>query len=121
MLADRANLRSLLSDYNMTAVRALPNHILLTREYYATFHILKKLSVTLFMSLLDSANFLEKECDILETLFLSGLCKSGIHVGPLVILACCSILKISCRARNLTAMEELEPNLGMLLLILGCI
>ena len=30
MLANRANLWSLLSNYNVTAVRALPHHILIT-------------------------------------------------------------------------------------------
>ncbi len=47
MLADRAKLRSLLSDNHMSAVRALPHHILVTREYKSAFYISKKLAVAL--------------------------------------------------------------------------
>ena len=43
----------------------------------------------------------------------------GVHIRPFVILAVSGILQIVCRAGHLAAVEELKPDLGVFLLVLG--
>jgi hypothetical protein len=119
MLANRTKLRSLLADNDMAAIAALPDHVLIARENDTLLDIAQELTVTLLMSLLDSADLLEKESDLVESLFLGHLGKLGIHVSPLEVLAIGCILEISLGIRNSAIMQKLEPDLGMLLLIIG--
>ena len=119
MLAYRAELGSLLSDHDVTAVGALPDRIFLAGEYNALGDILKELPVTLFMSFLDRAHALEKECNLVESFFPGSLCEAVIHVGPLEVLAVGGIQEILLGRRHLSAVQELEPYLRVFLLVLG--
>ena len=120
MVANRANLGSLLTDHDMAAIGALPNGVLVTGEDHGLFDLAEKLAIALLMGFLNGADFLEKSSDLIETLFLSGLGETVIHVSPLEILTVSGVSEVNLGRRNRTAMEELEPNLGMLLLIFGC-
>ena len=53
MVADRTNLWSLLAYYDMTAVRALPDAVAVTREDELVLHVLQELAITLLVVLLD--------------------------------------------------------------------
>ena len=56
MRTNRANLRSLLANNNMTTVRALPNSVIITREYKTTLNICKKLLISFLMLLFNLCN-----------------------------------------------------------------
>ena len=74
MVANWANLRSLLANYDMAAVRALPDAIAITREDELVLYILQEFAITLLMMLLDLSNHLKLGCNFLET-FLASLSK----------------------------------------------
>lgn len=57
MLADRAELRSLLAYDDVSAIRALPNGILISLEYNAALNIGQQFPVAFLVSLLDSSDF----------------------------------------------------------------
>ena len=69
------------------------------------------------MHLLDGGNLLEQHSYLSKALFPGFLCKAGIHVCPLIVLALSCIKKILLCSRDFPAMQKLEPYLGMLLLI----
>ena len=97
MIADWADLRSLLADHDVTAVRALPDHVPVTREDNIVLNVFQKLPVTLLMSLLYRADLLEQECDLVESLLPGGLGEPRVHVSPLVVLAGGGIGKVLLR------------------------
>ena len=53
MVADWANLRSLLAYYDMSAFRALPDAVAVTREDELVLYVLQELAITLLVVLLD--------------------------------------------------------------------
>ena len=115
MCANGASAGSLGSHYKVTAVAALPHGHLSLLEYLLHLNVIKELSVSLLMSLLDSSNHSELVCKSLKALFLSFLCEGVVHIGPLVVFALCCCKKVS---RGVTkSAESLEPELCMLLLV----
>ena len=70
------------------------------------------------MGLLDCTDLLEQESYLGEALFLCGLCKFGIHIGPLEVFAFSGSCEVGSSLGNIAVVQELEPNLGMLLLVL---
>ena len=54
---------------------------------------------------------------MVKALFLGVLRHLGIHIGPLVILALGGVQQVVGRAGNGVAVQRLEPQLGVLLLI----
>ena len=59
MVANGANLGSVLADNDVATVSALPDSIAILREYFLLVYIAKQLAVTLFVSLFDCANHAE--------------------------------------------------------------
>ena len=110
-----ASTGSLLTHYKVTAVTALPNCLISLLEYLLKLYVGKKLSVSLLVGLLDSCNHSELSCKSLEALLLSLLSEGVIHIGPLVVLALCSVKKVSCGVAKLA--KSLEPKLCVLLLV----
>jgi hypothetical protein len=53
VVADWANLWSLLAYYDMTAVRALPDAVAITREDELVLHVLQEFAITLLVVLLN--------------------------------------------------------------------
>lgn len=54
VLANRAELRSLLAYNDVTAVAALPDAIAVAREHYAVLNVLQEFAIALLVMLLDS-------------------------------------------------------------------
>ena len=117
MLADRADLRSLLANDDMAAVGAFPDAIFIARENYRILDILKQFPVSFLMGFLYGSYAGKQERYVIETFFFGSLGETSIHVGPLVIFTSGSILEIYLRRWHLTAMEYLEPYLSMLFLV----
>ena len=103
----------------MTAVTALPNLHLRPLEYLGGLDILEESTITLLVTLLDGSYAAELGGKLMEAFLVGSLCESVIHVGPLVVLACCSCGKV---LGGITyALEFLEPELCVLLLIVSCL
>ena len=117
--AYRANLWSFPALYSMTAVVAVPYHFRISFEYDTLLDVGKKLPVSILELLLDGSNALKEESDVVEALFSGFLCHSGIHVNPFVVLACSRIGQICHGILDVSVVEQLEPDLGMLFLIVG--
>ena len=94
MVADRADLRSLLSDHDMTAVGALPDGVLVTGENHRILNLTQQLAVTLLMGLLNGADFGEEVGDLIKAFLLGGLGEAVIHVCPFEILTISGISQI---------------------------
>src|SRR5574344_2394712 len=105
----------------MSAVSALPDCIALFSEDKLLLDVVKQFFVAELMLLFDGGNLLKKICDLVET-FCAGVCgKRRIHLGPLVTLAVCCILKIGHSIGYGSVMKQLEPYFRMFLLIeRGC-
>src|SRR5699024_9379295 len=114
MRANRAYLGRLLADNNVAAVRALPDAVAVAREDDLVLHIGEQLEVTRLVLLLDLANLLKQERDIVKTFLTRFLCKSRVHIGPLVVLALSRRLQVGCGVVN-AAVEQLEPDFCVLL------
>ena len=72
------------------------------------------------MLLLNFGNALEQIGDVVKALFPGGLGETGVHVGPLVVLAGGGVLQVVHRVAN-APMEELKPHFGVLFLVVGCL
>lgn len=121
MVANGAHLRSKLADDDMTAVAALPDALIVAREDNTTLKVADELLIALLVVLLDSAYHAELSGDLLEALFLSLLGHTGVHVCPLVVLTGGSSLEVALGVLEVTTLEILEPELSVLLLVVGCL
>ena len=75
----------------MAAVTALPHLDLALGEDFCHLHILQQSTIALLVVLLNSGDQTESGSQFGEALGLSGLGKTVIHVGPLVIFALGSV------------------------------
>ena len=121
MVADGAYFRSILADHDVTTVAALPDALIVAREDDTTLDVAHELLVALLVMLLDSTYHTELSSDLLEAFLLSFLSHTGIHVGPLVVLTGSSSLEVALRILDVTTLEILEPELSVLLLVVGCL
>ena len=117
MRADRTDFRGGLADVDVAAVSADPDHVAVSREDDALFNVREQLSVALLVLLLDRRDLLEQVGDVVEALGLRVLGEALVHVGPLVVLALGGVLQVRDRVRNVAVMQELEPDLRVLLLV----
>ena len=69
------------------------------------------------MLLLDLGNLLKQESDVIEALLTGINGHLSIHVSPLIVLALGSVVQVLHGVAN--AAQQLEPDLGMLLLVVG--
>ena len=118
MLADWAKLRSIFANDDMSAVTAFPDSKVITDEDDTAFDFVKKLAVALLMMLFDGTDGAEFRSDLKEAFFFSDLGKTFIHIGPFIVFAFSSVEKILLGGWDFTAVKILEPELGMLFLIL---
>ena len=109
------------ANMQVAALEALPNLDTGTLKDFAGLNALKKLVIALVMSLLNLANKTHLSGDLFEALFLGGLGKISIHGGPLVVLTCSGILQSLGSRRNLAIMQILKPQLGVNVLVTGCL
>ena len=117
MGAHRAHLGGLLAHVDVAAVAALPDHVAIAGEHNAALHIGQQLPVALLMLLLDLGHFLEQEGDVVKALLLGLLGHGGVHIGPLIVLALGGSLQVLSGGAD--AVQQLEPNLSVLLLVGG--
>ena len=69
MLADRADLRCLFADVDVTAVAALPALLADLDENFTLLDIFKQLEIALFMTLFNRGDAFEGAGDRVESLF----------------------------------------------------
>ena len=69
------------------------------------------------MSLLDGCNALEFLGNLVKALFASLLGHTGIHVRPLEVLTTGSSFQVAGCVLDGATLQELEPHLGVLLLV----
>ena len=117
MIANGADIRRLSSNYDMTAVTALPNLDLALGKYFLHLNILEERTVSLFVMLLDLTDCTELSCEFRESFSLSCLGEILIHVCPLIVLTVSSSLEVICSRTD--AVQLLEPHLCMLFLIVS--
>ena len=79
MSANRANLRSLGANNDVTAVTAFPNLDFALSEYLGSFHILQECSVAFFMMALDFANGTEFSSQFGEAFSFGSLSNISVH------------------------------------------
>ena len=107
MCTYRADLRSLSTNYNVSAVAAFPHLNFASLEDLCGFHIVKQCAITLFVPLFDGCHEPEFRCELREAFFVSCLSKAIIHIGPLVVFAFCGSHEVLCSVAD--AIELFEP------------
>ena len=90
MCAYRADFRRFLAYADMSAIGTLPNHIAVLGEYHISFHVCKKLSVSILMLFFNLGNA-SNNLAISVSFFFGFLGEISVHIGPFVILTfrCC--------------------------------
>ena len=68
------------------------------------------------MMLLDSCDHTEFCCKCSKAFFLGGLCKTFVHIRPLVVLSVSSVLEIGCGITD--TLEFLKPHFCMLFFVI---
>ena len=99
----------------MATVSALPDLDLALGEDGGRLHIVQQGAIALLMMALNLTDHAEAGRQLRETFGLGRLGKAVIHVRPLVVLALCGRCEVLGRAAD--ACQLLEPQLGMLLLV----
>jgi hypothetical protein len=117
MFTNRAELRALLPNHDMTAIRALPDLVPFPGEDHAPLNIGEEFAIALFMLLLNGADQRKEGGDVGKTLFLCFLSKGSIHRGPLIVFPCGRVLEIAQGIRYGIPMQQLEPYFGVFLFL----
>ena len=94
MVAGRADFRCLLTDYDMTAVAALPYLDLTLGKDLCHLHIVQQGTVALLMVLFDGSDQTEACGKLVEALFVGGFGEAVVHIRPFVVLT------LSCGSKN---------------------
>lgn len=121
VVAYRTHLGSLLAYDDASAVAADPDCVAVAGEFDSLLDVLEQLAVTLLMMTLYLADSAEFACDFGEALLVGLACHTIVHVGPLVVLTLCGVLEIGHCVGYLAAVEIFVPELGVLLLVVGCL
>ena len=115
MIANRALLRCLVALDYRAAIAALPLVHANANPYFARFDVLRELAVALLVTGLDFGDFAEFERDVLEAFSLGFFGEALVHIGPFLMLAGSGGEKVL--GSRLYPFKELEPHLGVLLLV----
>lgn len=115
MIAHGADLRSGCADNDVATVSALPDLDLALGEDGGRLHVVQQGAIALLVMTFDLADHAEAGRQLRETFGLGRLGKAVIHVRPLVVFTLGSRGKIFGRIAD--ACQLLEPQLGMLLLV----
>ena len=117
MLADRADLRSLGSYYDMSAVTTLPDGNAALLKYLHSLDVAQQLAVALLVHLLNGSYATELFSQIMESFLVSLTGHAVIHIRPLGILALSGMEQVLGSIAQLA--QSLEPQLGVFLLVLS--
>lgn len=115
MSADRADLGSRLAHAEVAAFTALPHHDFTLGKDLLHFDVLQKLQEALFVSLLDGADGAELSGELCKAFLFGSLGKAFVHVRPFIVFTGSGCLEVLGRVAD--AVEVLEPDLGMLALV----
>ena len=119
MVADGADLRGVLADDDVSAVAAFPDREVIADEDDAFLDVVQELAVALLMVLFDGSDHAEFRGDLLEAFFIGDLGEAIVHVGPFVVLAFGRGEEVARGILDFAAFEVFEPELGVLLLVVG--
>ena len=103
---------------DVAAVAALPHAHVVALEHLAGLDAGHQLAVALLVLLLDARHAVEQLGDVGEALLARHLGELGVHLGPLLVLAGSGVGEVLHRGGNGAAVQQLEPELGVLLLVL---
>ncbi len=103
----------------MATVAADPYGVALAGEYDAFFDILQQTTVALLVVTLDGGDSAEAGGNGSETFLFGFTGHTVIHIGPLVVLSFGGFAEILHRVAYFSAMEELIPQFGVFLLVVG--
>ena len=101
----------------MSAVAALPHLHFALLEDGGRLDVLQQGTIALLVAFLDGSHHTELGSQFLETFLFGSLCETFVHIGPFVVLAVGSMLEVLGGIAD--AAEFLEPQLGVLLLVVG--
>ena len=104
---------------DVAAVGADPHVLAVAGKDLALLQVLEQLVVALLVLLFDLADRLEQVGDAGEALLAGDLGELGVHLGPLIALAGGGVLEVLGRSGHGAVVQELKPDLGVLLLIAG--
>ena len=105
------------AEVDVAAVAALPDILVTALKDHTLLQVLQKGQVALLMLLLDLADAVKQESQLLKALLAGGFGHLLIHLGPLFVLTRRRSLQVGSGIAD--AAQLLEPQLGMLLLIAG--
>ena len=117
MVADGADLGGLGADDDVAAVAAFPHLHLALGEDRLGLDVVQQGAVALLVVFLDGGHATELGGQLGEALGLGGAGEALVHIRPFVVLAGGGSGQILGGVAN--AVQLLEPQLGMLLLVLG--
>ena len=103
----------------MAAVAADPHSVAVAGEHDALLDVLEQTAVALLVMALDGGHGTEFAGYLGEAFFLGFGRHAVVHVGPLVVLALGGIAEVGHRVGDVAAVEKLEPELGVFLLVVG--
>src|SRR5574344_499384 len=118
MSACGADLRCFGSYYDVSAIAAFPYLYFAFLKNLCCLYILQQCAVALLMTLLNGSHKAEFGSQFLKTFFFRCLCKTVIHVCPLIVLAFGCIQQVLCCGAD-AVVQFLEPQLCVFLLIVG--
>ena len=119
MVAEGADVGGLGADDDVAAVAAFPHLHFAFGEDLFGLDVVQQGAVTLLVVLLDGGHTTELGGQLGEALGLCSLGKAFLHIGPLIVLACGGSGQVLGGGAD--AVQLLEPQLGVLLLVLGCL
>lgn len=109
VVANRADARSLFSNYNVSTVRALPDAVSVLREYHLVLNVFQKLAVALFVMFLNFSYAFEFSSNLVKSFFTSFFCHTGIHICPFEVLTSSSISKVSFCSVDFVSVQIFIP------------
>ena len=115
MLADRADLRSLGSYYDMSAVTTLPDGNAALLKYLHSLDVAQQLAVALLMGLLDGSHTAELLSQLMEAFFVSFTGHTVVHIRPLGVLTLGGMEQVLGGIAQLA--QSLEPQLCVLFFV----
>ena len=118
MGADGADFRRFRADNNVSAVTAFPDFDTAFFEYFGCFHIPEKSPVAFLMVLFNCSDPAEFGSEFRKSFSLCGPRKALVHIRPFIVFAVSGFSEILGSAAD--SVEFLQPQLGMLLLIVSC-
>ena len=105
------------ADSDMSTVSAFPNGNARLFENFHFFNVLKKRSISFFVSFFDCGNASKLRCKFGKSFLFSILSHSVVHIRPLVVFALCRVLKVGGNVTEFA--KRLKPKFSVFFLVVG--